>query len=41
MRMGGSQPVLGSRIHQPIKAQSSSTKKSQRKYNIQFLRSLF
>ena len=27
MRMGGSQPVLGSRIHQPIKTVSTSNKK--------------
>lgn len=40
MRMGGSQPVLGSRIHQPIKALSSSSKKEQRKQNIGLLKSM-
>ena len=41
-RLGGSQPVLtSSRIHQPIKSQSISTKKSRRKDNIQLLRELF
>ena len=40
MRMGGSQPILSSRIHQPIKTLSSSNKKGQRKQNLQLLKSL-
>ena len=40
MRMGGSQPILGSRIGLPIKSMSQSNKKTQRKRNILTLKQL-